>query len=59
MNNIEAFSYRSLQKQLTIAKRALEKQSRGCNDQQGVASEALEQMQLIEMGKQHALGGKQ
>ena len=55
MTRDEKQRYISMQRQVTIARRALEKLSHGCNDQMGVAENALEQMQLVEMGKLHAL----
>ena len=55
MTRDEKQRYISMQRQVTIARRALEKLSRGCNDQMGVADHALEQMLHVEMGKLHAL----
>lgn len=42
-----------LQKQLSIAKRALERLAFG-HDHTGIASEALDSMMCVEMGKTHA-----
>lgn len=56
MNSIEKKkTFRMMQKKLTIAKRALEKEALGCHNQQGVAEEALEEMHLCEIGKTHAM----
>lgn len=44
-----------MQRQITIAKRALEKITFHGRDEVGIALLALDQMQLVEMGKLHAL----
>lgn len=55
MTRDEKQRYISLQRQVTIAKRALEKITCHGRNEVAIADIALEQMQLVEMGKLHAL----
>lgn len=59
MNTREQERFHNLQKQLTIAKRALENiKIIDPVRHYGIAEEALEQIEQLEMGKTHALNKK-
>ena len=44
-----------LQKQVTIANRALERIAHGTSSPTGIAMQAIDDMQCVEMGKTHAV----